>query len=338
MLSSRRRSHSFDIWPGFVDALSALLMVIIFVLMTFVLSQIYLSYVLSTREKTLAQQDTHIAELLRQLKAAQTEKKTTEDQLTDLRSTLQQVQSQKDSLQNSLQQTLEEKTEATTQVTVLKEEIHRLNTALTQEQTNLNQEKSTNISLQAEIAKKLQSLKTLEEEIAVLKNKHQEVLNKVEKTQGKAPLSQFSSEFLAALQKIVGNRSDIRVVGDRFVFQSEVFFDIGSAELGSQGKDQLTQLAKALKEIAAKIPANIHWIVRVDGHTDHRPIKTKFPSNWELSAARALAVVRFLILQGVAPERLVAAGFGEFQPLVKDTQDEKELARNRRIEFRLDQR
>jgi len=338
MFSSRRRSHSFDIWPGFVDALSALLMVIIFVLMTFVLSQIYLSYVLSTREKTLAQQDTHITDLLQQLKTAQAAKKTTEDQLKALQSTVQQMQSQQDALQTTLQQTLREKTEAATQIIILKEDIQHLNAALAQEQTHLNQEKTLTISLQSDVAKKAQSLKILEEEMSVLKNKHQELLNKFEKTQSKAPLSQFSSEFLAVLQKIVGDRSDVRIVGDRFVFQSEVFFDIGSAELGSQGKDQLTQLAKALKEIAAKIPANINWILRVDGHTDHRPIKTKFPSNWELSAARALAVVRFLILQGLAPEHLVAAGFGEFQPLVKNTQDEKELARNRRIEFRLDQR
>jgi chemotaxis protein MotB len=343
MLSSRRRSHSFDIWPGFVDALSALLMVIIFVLMTFVLSQMYLSYALNAREKALAQQDTHIAELLRQLKAATLAKTTTEEQLTALKSTMQQMQSQQESLQNTLNQTSQEKLEAVGQVTILKEEALRLNAMVVQEQTNLNQQKLANTSLKEDADKKTQSVKTLEEEIVALKKNHQETFDKfrsefLQKIQSKAPLNQFRSEFLAKLQKIVGERSDIRVVGDRFIFQSEVFFDLGSAELGTQGKEQLTQLAKALKEIAAKIPPEVNWILRVDGHTDQRPIKNKFPSNWELSAGRALSVVRFLILQGVAPEHLVAAGFGEFQPLVKDSKDEKELARNRRIEFRLDQR
>ncbi|MEI8295572.1 MAG: peptidoglycan -binding protein [Alphaproteobacteria bacterium] len=343
MLSSRRRSQTFDIWPGFVDALSALLMVIIFVLMTFVLSQMYLSYALNAREKALEQQDTHISELLRKLKATQNEKTTTEAQLTAIKSTLQQMESKQESLMYTLHQTSQDKQNAVRQIATLKDDMQRLNEVLAAEQVNLNQEKLLSTSLMEDVNKQTKLSKTLEEEILTLKSNHSQALDKLraeflEKAKSSAPLSQFRSEFLASLQKILGDRSDVRIVGDRFIFQSEVFFDIGSADLGVQGKEQLTQLAKALKEIAAKIPPEVNWILRIDGHTDQRPIKTKFRSNWELSAGRALSVVSFLILQGVAPERLVAAGFGQFQPLVKNSTDEKELARNRRIEFRLDQR
>ncbi len=130
----------------------------------------------------------------------------------------------------------------------------------------------------------------------------------------------------------------MRIVGDRFVFQSEVLFESGSAELGEPGQVQLAQLATALREIAAKIPEDLAWILRVDGHTDRAPIHTpEFPTNWELSTARAMSVVNFLISQGIAPEHLAATGFGEFQPLDPGTSDAA-FRRNRRIELKLTQR
>ncbi|CAN0587410.1 unnamed protein product, partial [Laminaria digitata] len=138
--------------------------------------------------------------------------------------------------------------------------------------------------------------------------------------------------------ELLGNRNDIRIVGDRFVFQSEVLFESGEAVLNPRGEAQLAQLAGTLKQIASEIPKDIDWILRVDGHTDERPISTaQFPSNWELSAARAISVVKFLVRQGISPDRLVAAGFGQFQP-IDDGQDEIAYLRNRRIEFKLDQR
>ena len=147
-------------------------------------------------------------------------------------------------------------------------------------------------------------------------------------------LSRYRSEFFGRLREILGDRADIRIVGDRFVFQAELLFDTGSAELGEDGKEQLRQLAGALREIAAEIPADLNWILRVDGHTDLRPIFTAaFGSNWELSTARALTVVEFLIEQGISPERLAATGFGEFQPLDRG-EDEAAFRRNRRIEFK----
>ena len=151
-------------------------------------------------------------------------------------------------------------------------------------------------------------------------------------------LARYRSEFFGRLREVLGRRQDIRIVGDRFIFQSEVLFASGSAELGEAGKKQLAQLATTLKEIAAKIPKDIPWILRVDGHTDRAPISTtEFPSNWELSAARAISVVKFLIDQGIAPDNLVAAGFGEYQPLDPGNSEEA-FRRNRRIELKLDSR
>ena len=151
-------------------------------------------------------------------------------------------------------------------------------------------------------------------------------------------LARYRSEFFGRLRQVLGNRRDIRVVGDRFVFQSEVLFGSGSAEIGEKGKRQLTQLAQTLKSISAKIPKDLDWVLRVDGHTDRVPIKTAaFPSNWELSMARAISVVKFLISQGIPARNLAAAGFGEFRPLDART-DEIAYRRNRRIELKLDQR
>ena len=151
-------------------------------------------------------------------------------------------------------------------------------------------------------------------------------------------LARYRSEFFGRLREVLGTRQDIRVVGDRFVFQSELLFGTGEAELGTEGKVQLQQLADALLEIAAEIPDDIDWILRVDGHTDRRPIFTAvFPSNWDLSTARAVSVVNFLIDQGIPPQRLAATGFGEFQPL-DDGNDEIAYRRNRRIEFKFTQK
>jgi chemotaxis protein MotB len=140
------------------------------------------------------------------------------------------------------------------------------------------------------------------------------------------------------LRAILGNRPDIRVVGDRFVFQSEVFFDTGSAAMRGEGRAELDKLAGALVELEKQIPTDIAWVLRIDGHTDVRPMfSAQFPSNWELSAARAISVVQYLISKGISPQRLVAAGFGEFQPLDAE-RNEDAYRRNRRIELKLTER
>jgi chemotaxis protein MotB len=151
-------------------------------------------------------------------------------------------------------------------------------------------------------------------------------------------LSRSRSVFFGRLRDVLGERQDVRVVGDRFVFQSEVLFPVGSAELQPGGEEQLAAFAGTLKRIAAQFPPDVDWLLRIDGHTDRQPISGgPFPTNWQLSTARALSVLNYLSSQGIPPQRMAAAGFGEWQPL--DTGNTPEAyRRNRRIELRLDQR
>ena len=204
----------------------------------------------------------------------------------------------------------------------IKTDLEKLEERLKQLQILLEQAKEESNKKDDEVKKLQLNLQGLEKEN--------------EKHKNSIKVGQFRSQFFAQLKNILGDRSDVRVVDDRFVFQSEVLFAVGSAELGEDGKLQLNSLIKALKEIGSKIPPEINWILRVDGHTDNRPIKSnQFPSNWELSTARAIAVVQYMIANGIDGRHLVAAGFGEFQPLNINTKD---IDRNMRIEFKLDQR
>src|SRR3989449_3649281 len=151
-------------------------------------------------------------------------------------------------------------------------------------------------------------------------------------------LSRYRSDFFGRLRAILGNRPDIRIVGDRFVFQSEVFFDTGRAVLRPEGRSEVEKLAAALIDLDKQIPSEIAWVLRVDGHTDMRPINSPLlKSNWELSSARAISVVQYLISVGGPPQRLVAAGFAEFQPL-DAAPNEDAYKRNRRIELKLTER
>ena len=148
-------------------------------------------------------------------------------------------------------------------------------------------------------------------------------------------LSRYRSDFFGRLREILEGRADVRVVGDRFLFQSEVLFAAGEADISSAGRDELASLASAIRELEQEIPNDVNWVLRIDGHTDRRPINTpQFPSNWELSAARSIAVTKFLVDQGVSAQHLVAAGFGDSRP-IDNGDTEEAFARNRRIEFKL---
>ena len=151
-------------------------------------------------------------------------------------------------------------------------------------------------------------------------------------------MARYRSEFFGRLREVLGNRDDVRTVGDRFVFQAEVLFPSGSADLTPAGRKTLATFAKTLLEISSKFPTEIPWVLRVDGHTDRVPIASaRYPSNWELSAARAMSVVKYLISEGVGPQRLAATGFGEFQP-IDTSKGPAANSRNRRIEMRLTDR
>jgi chemotaxis protein MotB len=148
-------------------------------------------------------------------------------------------------------------------------------------------------------------------------------------------LAEFRSEFFGRMRRVLGDRQDIRIVGDRFVFQSEVLFASGTADLGPEGRARLTEFVRTLREIVDQLPPELPWVLQVDGHTDKRPINTpRFPSNWELSTARAISVAQFLVSQGLPPERVAATGFAEFQPIAAGDSEEAYRA-NRRIEIKL---
>ena len=433
--SSRRRQGGANYWPGFVDALAALLVVVVFLVMVFALAQAFLSDALSGRDEALGKLNRQIDELARMLdleRSTNTELRLSVSQLSaqlqssiserdallarlsyaeselesiraesaeELAALREQVSADKDTIELQLRDlarlerdiaalrevraTLEaeiasvtgelgqvrdltkeleakladaEERTALAQTEIEKRDI-RLAELLTRAETaetSFSEEREFSQQAQDQVALLNQQLAALRAQMAALNEaleasealnaeKDVQIVNLGERlNQALATkvqeLARYRSKFFGRLREVLGERSDIRIVGDRFVFQSEVLFESGEAVLNPQGETQLAQLAQTLKEISDQIPQDIDWILRVDGHTDERPINTiQFPSNWELSSARAISVVKFLIRQGISPENLVAAGFGEYQP-IDPGRDEIAYLRNRRIEFKLDQR
>ncbi|HYE52287.1 MAG TPA: peptidoglycan -binding protein [Azospirillaceae bacterium] len=340
-----------DIWPGWVDALSSLVMVIVFLLMVFVLSQFYLSNALQGRDRQLAQLNARISELADLLAMERGGAEALRADVARLTEQLRASLAAREDLQARLDAVGQERDALSARIAALGDEAGRRQAEL---QAQLTEEQRLSAEARREVELLNQQLAALREQLAQLaatldaseqKAREQEAqiadlgrrLNAA--LAGKvAELIRYRSEFFGRLREVLGDRPDIRIVGDRFVFQSEVLFESGSADLGDAGKSQLASLATTLKEVSARFPADLNWILRVDGHTDVVPMKSaRFPSNWELSTARATSVVQFLISQGIAPERLAATGFGEFQPLEQGSAADV-LARNRRIEIKLDQR
>ena len=341
-LATRRRSRrsSIDIWPGFVDALSQLLMVIIFVLLVFTAGQFFLSDALSGRDqalKQLQQQVDDLSQLLSleratssdlsaKLKGALAARDALTSQLGDLTAQLKQERARADEAAGKLRDAdaavaAEQQTSraARTQVEELSAQLGALRDQLAKIAAALDASEAKVKEQQGQI-------------VDLGKRLNMALVNKVEE------LAKYRSEFFGRVRQIIGDRPDIRIVGDRFVFQSEVLFAPGSAELGDAAKQQLDPVITALKEIAAKIPSDVNWVLRVDGHTDQRPIhNANFNSNWELSAARAISVVRYAIEQGIPASRLAAAGFADNQPIDPAKTDEA-YRRNRRIELKLTER
>lgn len=321
--AKRHKGVTLDIWPGFVDALATLLIVMIFALMIFVVSQIYLSDALQGSQKGLASLQAKLNEISKLLQVEQTKNAdlTTSYNATKeseaLKSTMVTDLTQQLSVSNmSLVQQTQLTQAAQVDLATLKQQIEELNQKL--QALNNSLQSAETLTTQQKL-----TIEDLDKKLAVA------LVQKVE------DLEKYRSEFFGKLKELLENRSDVRVVGDRFVFQSEVLFPSASATLGTEGESKLKQLAQTLKEISAKMPTDLKWVLRVDGHTDNIPIHTeKFDSNWELSAARAISVVKFLTKEGIPAQHLAAAGFGEFHPIERGANE----ARNRRIELKLDQR
>jgi chemotaxis protein MotB len=396
---ARRTRRTLDIWPGWVDALSTLLIIIIFVLLVFVVGQFYLGQALTGKDNALSalnKQVAQIGDMLNLERQARAELELTVGRLSsDLQSANQQLEvlgqlkidntelntqlqdktaeaaRLKDALASAAQLSEKERQTIAKQVqdlallqqnvralealkASLEKKVTDLNVKVNRSDSDIANERALTVEAQAQAALMSQQLQDLQRELEKLSAAldASDALTAEQKAQvsdlgkrmnralaGKLQeLQRYRSEFFGRLRDVLGARPGITISGDRFVFQSEVLFASGSADISLDGQRQLGQLARTLLGIAKDIPAEVNWILRVDGHTDAVPISTaQFKSNWELSAARAISVVRYLSQQGIPAERLAAAGFGEYQPL-DPGRDDDARARNRRIELKLDQR
>ena len=305
-----------DYWPGFVDAMATLLLVMTFLLSVFMLAQYFVTQEASSKDTALQRLNAQIAELTEILALERSEKRSLEEELAALSASLDQARAERDQLQNRLSQAGARGETAEERLSALREELEALRRQISELSAALEDSEAREEEAKAQIANLGRRLN------AALARRVQE-------------LSRFRSDFFGRLREVLDDRTDIEIVGDRFVFQAGVFFDTGSAEINPAGEQELIKLAAILNQLEGEIPDEIDWVLRVDGHTDKRPIVTaEFPSNWELSAQRAINVVKFLIDKNVPSSRLVAAGFGEFQPLAEG-ESEEALRRNRRIELKL---
>lgn len=352
--SLRRRRGALDIWPGFVDALTSLIMVMIFVLLIFAIGQFVLSDTLSGKNRALDALNAKVAELAKTLSLSEEQKRVLDARAKELSASLGAVSGERDAahdeaakLNTDVAALTELKRQLEAQVASLAAELDTSKDSLVK-QTDLTSAASAQVELlnrqlaalneqlgkiQAALDIANKDIHAKDVKIADLgKELNVALANRV------GELERYRSEFFGKLRQALGERSDVRVVGDRFVLPTDILFESGSAELGPEAQERLATLAETVKEVAAEIPSSLDWVLRIDGHTDKRPIHTaQFPSNWELSSARAVAIVKYLVVQGIPAHRLSANGFGSFQPLDgADTADA--YAKNRRIEIQLTNR
>ena len=337
---ARRGRFQANYWPGFVDMLSTLLLVVTFLMALFMLANFVVTQAASGKDTMLTKLNRQLAELTELLALERSKKELVEDNLAALQATLGEKDKETERLTGLLGaaggQTQGAEDRARALGTSLDEQKQITNDALAKVEL-LNQQLAALRLQLAALQEALEASEAKDKEsqakIADLGQRLNVALAKKVKE-----LARYRSDFFGKLKEALGSRSDFQIVGDRFVFPSDVLFDTGSAEVKFEATSQLDKLAAALRELETQIPPDIAWVMRIDGHTDIRPIASpEFPSNWELSSARAISVVRYLMSQGVPANRLVAAGFGEFQP-VDTTESDEALGRNRRIELKLTER
>ncbi len=337
---TRRTQRTIDYWPGFVDALSTMLLVITFLLSVFMLSQFFMSREVTGKDSVLNRLNRQIEELTSLLALERAGSSDAQSSIATLQATLDATQAQKGQLQSLIEQNSasanaagseaaqaaqaldaqkDVAARAMARIDILNQQIAALRKQLAAIEEALNASEARDKDSQATIANLGSRLNV------ALAQKVQE-------------LARYRSDFFGRLREILGTRPGIRVVGDRFVFESQVLFDSGQASVKPEGMGELDKLAAAVTDLEREIPPEIPWVMRVDGHTDKRPMQSpQFKSNWDLSAQRAIAVVQYLIGKGVDPQRLVAAGFGEFQP-IEPGDTEEAFSKNRRIELKLTER
>lgn len=342
-----RRRRPLDIWPGFVDALAALVMVVVFVLLLFTLGQFFLTERLENRESALARLNTEVERLAELLSMERSTTARLESRVDELTASLARARDRESSLEEQL-------SGARTRIGVMATDIEALEARRAELGDRLEAEQAISAEARSEVARLNRQITELRRQLTQVSEALELSEREVQEQQARIQdlgerlnialaekveeLQQYRSDFFGRLKKALGDNPDIRIVGDRFVFQSELLFDTASADLDAEGRGQVQKLAETLQSVMPEIPDDIDWVLRVDGHTDARPISTaQFPSNWELSTARAIAIVKYLERLGIPAGRMAATGFGEHHPLdSRDTPDA--WARNRRIELKLTSR
>ena len=340
MARGRRGAQYGEFWPGYVDVLSTLLLVFTFLLSIFMLAQYFVSQESSGKDAALRRLTRQITELTNLLSLEKGNTKAIADDLAALQVTLASLRDENARLSGLVSGNDEAMRSSQARISGLTSDLD--------EQTKISNEALAKVDLlNQQLLALRRQIAALNEALEASERKDQEAQDRIKDLGQRLnaalarqvqELQRYRSDFFGRLRELLKERKDIRVVGDRFVFQSEVLFPSGQAQMTPEGLAALDQLATAIVELERAIPKEIDWALQVDGHTDNRPISSaQFPSNWDLSTARAISVVRHLISRGVSPNRLVAAGYGEFQPLKAGTSEEV-LRRNRRIELKLTNR
>lgn len=338
---TRGRSAEYgDFWPGYVDVLSTLLLVVTFLLSIFMLSQYYVSQESSGKDDVLRRLNRQIAELTNIMSLEKGKTKAAEDEFTSLAATLASLREENAKLSGLASGTDEKIKGATSQIAVLTNQLDDSRKLSSEAQSKVDVLNQQLLALRRQLGALNDALEASEKKDRDSQDRIKDMGSRLNAALARQvqELQRYRSDFFGRLRESLKDRKDIRVVGDRFVFQSEVLFPSGQATMTPEGLAAIDQLAAAIVDLGRTIPVEIEWALQVDGHTDQRPIASpQFPSNWELSTARAISVVRYLVSRGVPAKRLVAAGYGEFQPL-EDGVTEDVYRRNRRIELKLTNR
>ena len=354
MRASRKNLYEVNIWPGFVDVLGTLLIVTIFTVLISTVTQIYFNDQLEIKRGEISSLDNQITNLANQLSLLNTEKKKIDKSFATLTIEYKDLNKQKNKLDEELSKSqynlkikdkeldqiinerssllgkIQKQNEDLKDLSEVKEknslEIFELNRNVEKLNNRLEELSKLLISAEEEDRKKKIKIENLGKKL------NQALAGKLQE------LSEYQSIFFKKIKEALGDRKDIKVEGDRFIFPSEIFFESGSDIIQAEGIKKLSDIAKSLNEISEKIPSKIDWVLRIDGHTDKIPIyNERFNSNWHLSSSRAINIVKLLIENGISPNRLVAAGFGEHSPLISQ-ENEEAYKKNRRIEIKLTRR
>ncbi len=361
MHSLVRRRRALDIWPGFVDALSSLILVMVFVLLLFAIGQFVLSQTIVGKNQALAELNAQIAQLAKTLSLTQDSDRVLDTKVKELWASLGTASGERDTLKTQLDSASAEAAKLSADIAALNELKKQLEQQVASLAGQLDTSKKDLVAASDLNAKSAAQAELLNRQLAALREQLAKIsaalelanVNIKDKDVKLADLGaqlnlalankvnqleKYRSEFFGKLREALGNRADIQVVGDRFVVPTDILFDTGSADLSPDAEASMSKLATTLNEVAAEIPSSLEWVLRIDGHTDKRPIHSEqFPSNWELSTARATAIVKQLVVQGIQPRHLSANGFGQFQPL-DGADTEAAYAKNRRIEIQLTNR